>query len=307
MKNKHFLFLFLCLLFCSTGWATDIEQTLENNFVEDINPSIYQSKVYQAQVVVSYHNVTGGDNLKKIARLNDISVEDIKRWNDLKSDQLKIGSQLKIQKIEYILIGKPQLKEPELLTIEPVKNTAMEEYVAILNTEVKMEREISDILLEDRMNLIAEATYIDYKSKSLHKKKIWTHITGVATTTFNSVKDWGQSVVEKVSPKNNRILLAQNQPDNIEQTVTAPLDDVMPVEIGTKQIFPQGDNWKKVYHKVRFGETMTQIANRYKVSKDDIVQWNNLPCDIANVKQRLLIFVPKDFALVQHTTISDKY
>lgn len=53
------------------------------------------------------------------------------------------------------------------------------------------------------------------------------------------------------------------------------------------------DELRTIYHKVRIGETITQIAAQYNVSKDDIVSWNKLSSKTAKVGQRLLIRLPE--------------
>ncbi|WP_370567585.1 LysM peptidoglycan-binding domain-containing protein [Dysgonomonas sp. Marseille-P4677] len=52
------------------------------------------------------------------------------------------------------------------------------------------------------------------------------------------------------------------------------------------------DDAKTIYHKVKIGETISQIAARYNVSKEDIVTWNKLSSNMAKVGQRLLILLP---------------
>ena len=42
----------------------------------------------------------------------------------------------------------------------------------------------------------------------------------------------------------------------------------------------------------RIGETITQIASRYNVTKKEIITWNKLSSNVAKVGQRLLIILP---------------
>ncbi|WP_363927916.1 LysM peptidoglycan-binding domain-containing protein [uncultured Dysgonomonas sp.] len=53
------------------------------------------------------------------------------------------------------------------------------------------------------------------------------------------------------------------------------------------------DDSKIIYHKVKIGETITQIAARYNVTKKDIITWNKLSSNMAKVGQRLLILLPE--------------
>lgn len=52
-------------------------------------------------------------------------------------------------------------------------------------------------------------------------------------------------------------------------------------------------NSQTIYHKVRIGETLTQIATKYDVDKDQIVKWNKLKKSVPKVGQRLVIHLPK--------------
>lgn len=47
-----------------------------------------------------------------------------------------------------------------------------------------------------------------------------------------------------------------------------------------------------IYHKVRIGETLTQIASKYNVDKKDISSWNKLKSSVPKVGQRLVIHLP---------------
>lgn len=47
-----------------------------------------------------------------------------------------------------------------------------------------------------------------------------------------------------------------------------------------------------IYHKVRIGETLTQIATKYNVNRKEIKSWNKLSSSVAKVGQRLVIHLP---------------
>lgn len=50
---------------------------------------------------------------------------------------------------------------------------------------------------------------------------------------------------------------------------------------------------KTIYHKVRIGETITLIANKYNIERDDLLKWNKLSSNAIRVGQRLIIYVPE--------------
>lgn len=299
IRTKLF-FLLLSLFMAMTGLAASEGQPEANI------PESRQSRVYQAHSVISYHKVNKGETLKSIARSNDVSVENIKRWNNLESDRIQTVTELKIQRIEYLLIEESQLKTPLLADVSIDKDAAikiMADYINNIQPETSSTGMIESY---ERVLMFTEKNFEDYEATP-KKKNVWNHISGAANIAFNSVKGWGKTLLTKPAENEEvNVLFAENKSEQqIEETPEKENITLEEIKIGTETVFPKGDNWKKIYHKVRFGETMTQIALRYQVSKNDIVQWNNLPCDIANVKQRLLIFVPKDFTLAQHQKNTD--
>ena len=54
----------------------------------------------QAQTI--FYTIKKGDNISNIATLNSVSVENLKLWNNLNSNTVKVGEKLKIEKTEVI-------------------------------------------------------------------------------------------------------------------------------------------------------------------------------------------------------------
>lgn len=54
------------------------------------------SSVPQTNAVLFFHNVRAGDNLNGIAKLYNVSVADIIKWNELSSSELKVGDKLRV-------------------------------------------------------------------------------------------------------------------------------------------------------------------------------------------------------------------
>ena len=166
---------------------------------------------------------------------------------------------------------------------------------------------VDPVISEKKTKKVSE-TEIVYNQAPEKKKNVWHHMSDATITTFNSVKGWTKSLFNKQNDNTETgsgVFLAKNTELILNLDTGAGIGTEQPAakipNLKKEQAsFPKGDNWKRIYHKVRIGETMVQIATRYNVSKNDIVQWNNLPSDIANVKQRLLIFVPKSFTLAHN-------
>lgn len=400
MQNLHklntmrlkLLFLFFCILLTMKGYA---DEGLPDSPVEkETSFSGNQSKVYQAHAVISYHQVNVGETLEKIARQNDVSVEDLKIWNNLSLNQVSVGMELKIQKIEFIPVEELPLKEPEIQQItfdQKIVTDIMDNYIAQVEDKANVRKVHNQEMTEDLLVSLAGKNAENFRKTP--KNNIFNNLSGTTDIAFNSVKNWSKSlfgkrdkeevqpdiflgeetyqmintaimektikpkifdaasdnriVMEKVEDKkiveDQKSVLVKNYSQNINRETHQKknkkiwnhlsqkanvafnsvkkwsgslihkqnVEEISLVEetylafstLKKKKpdlVFPEPDNCKKIFHKVRIGETLTQIATRYEVSKTDIVKWNNLPCDIVNVKHRLLIFVPKDFTLAHN-------
>lgn len=283
------------------------EEIPQDNVEENI------SRVYQAQSVITYYVVSKGDNLKKIAQKNEVSAEEIRIWNNLESDNIPVGSKLKIQTIEYVLVEEPQLREPELLAIHFDENAAsgiMADYVGkqVENTVIcDRGSDIEDI--SQQVALYAESNMKDYREVITAKKNgFWNKLSDVTNTAFSSVKNFSGTLVNKLKPgKPSEVLLAENNAVKTEESSVkeiiediAEIQEDIQLDSADAESSYLADGLKKVYHKVKIGETITQIATRYNVSKEDIITWNNLSSGMAKVRQRLLIYIPKDYTYVSN-------
>lgn len=176
------------------------------------------------------YRVKKGDNLGAIARKHGVSIDQIKRWNNLKSAKLAVGKRL--------VVGNP------VVSAKPIKK----EELAV--------------------------------NKKPEEKK--------TTTDTVSTEKASEVLVESLQKEKEK-----EQAENAEDT-------------SIERRSPQPDT-RTIYHKVRIGETMTQIANRYNVTRKEIMSWNKLSSNVAKVGQRLLIHIPpKKEAEVKVEEVAEK-
>lgn len=313
---RIFLFLILFLGISVTIAGQDTNEEIYQN---------YESQIYQAQTVISHHQVSKGETLLKIARQNDVSVDDLKRWNNLNSNHIAVGSLLEIQKIDYVLVEAPQLPEPELLSVSMDKNVAaeiFENYVQEANKNLSVRNSPIPENSSKQLQLLAITNNIEYRVKHSQKKNIFNSISNTANNALYAVKSWGNSVIDKVKTQKNGQAevfyanhieeLQANPEENKTKDVliakgnTVQEESIIKKENASSEMslsIPSGLEARKIYHKVRIGETMTQIATRYNVTKEDIIRWNNLNSSIAKVTQRLLIYTPRTSASLSQISL----
>ena len=179
---------------------------------------------------INYYKVKKGDTIGKIAELYKVSADDIRQWNGLSGNKIVAGHTLKV----YSDSGPHGIPTKTSNENNTVKSSNVEYYT------IKKGDTIWDI---------AEANNV-----SVAQLKKWNDMTSNKIIAGKTLKIYSGN-------KNNV---------TTNSTVSKTSD-------GTTK------------HTIRKGETLSQIAEKYKVSTDDIKKWNNLNDDNIIAGQKLII------------------
>jgi len=182
----------------------------------------------------TYHVVVEGDNLSTIAEMYDVTVNDLKEWNDLDEDKILVGQKLAVA-------------EPK---------TTKEKSTKEKNTKEKTTNK---------------------KSKT-HKVKEGENLTTIAEkydVSVEELKDW----------------------NNIKKDVIVPGQElIVSKSSGKKET--SNESSKKTY-KVKKGDTLASISEEFDVSVKDLKKWNDLENDGT-------IYVGQTLKLSDNTKTSEK-
>lgn len=154
------------------------------------------------------------------------------------------------------------------------------------------------------------------KSKNINQEKE-NDTTGLIAEVNSKNKDDTQDDDSDASGMNTSGLLAQyfariqeentesveNKDDDIGSQGPPPPQDV--VEDGLDVARDDFQSTQTIYHKVRIGETLHQIATKYKVDQNDIKSWNKIKTALPKVGQRLIIYLPIQNELTEVSVISE--
>lgn len=268
------------------------------------------------------HRVKRGDTLSKIAKRYGTTVTQIKKWNGLKSNYVAVGKYLRVS-APVAASSKKTVKED--LSVAQLKTTNAEEVKTqtqqpvLAQTEEKSEAKVVVTKGEVQYETKTETTY--YK---IRRGDTWNAIAKKNNASISDIKKWNnmksnkliagktlkiQKTIQVEIPREEIVLSEPEVPIvEIDSTYTVDLiDDYLKklerdeaslplIKIGEEDNTPErkkSDNTRIIYHKVRIGETITQIAAHYNVSKKDIVTWNKLSSNTAKVGQRLMIRLPE--------------
>lgn len=250
------------------------------------------------------YKVKRGDTLSKIANRYGVTVAQVKNWNNLRTNKVPVGRRLTIY------------------TAPPKKQEANNEELLATQTSTEVVTDPSNpdspILTKSSTETKTVKSTIYYK---IRKGDTWNGIAKKHGVTVASIKQWNKTksliagkqlkieqtkqievaVVDTIAePQLLSVELDPSYTSNILDSYIKNIDrdeSSLPV---IKISSPNNDsdrrasdNSRIIYHKVKIGETITQIAARYNVSKKDIVSWNKLSSNNAKVGQRLLIHLPE--------------
>ncbi|MGX7108900.1 LysM peptidoglycan-binding domain-containing protein [Facklamia miroungae] len=214
------------------------------------------------------HEVAEGEKLAEIAKDNDISEKDLRKWNGLLNDEIKAGDILYLkdpsQAITFFKQARP------LKDIYPVKHT------------VKKDEKIQDLL---EIYPVTEAEIMEW-SKLEEGKAIEE---GTELTLSHPEK---APEIYTVTEEDSLDSIAREYEVSVEalRAWNGLLDNV--VYIGEE--LAVSNPWAQ-YHQVAPGETLEVLADKYEVSIDQLREWNKLPAESMVVNGVLIVSDPQAF------------
>ncbi|MFZ6033602.1 MULTISPECIES: LysM peptidoglycan-binding domain-containing protein [Melioribacter] len=232
------------------------------------------------------YRVRRGDTLSEIAKKFGVSVAQLKRWNNLKSDRIRYGQVLTLKGTDnvYSYGDNTAKRNSNLVEYTVKKGDTISEIADKFGVRVSNIKEWNNL----RNNLIRVGQNLkiyqknenlpnDNKSSNseyyvVKRGDSLIEIADKFNVTVDDLKNWNRLnsnkifVGQKLTVKNG----VENNSDN-------------------KYIAKQNNESKVTIHRVKQGESLWTIARIYKVLVADIINWNNLQSDKIKVGQKLKI------------------
>jgi membrane-bound lytic murein transglycosylase D len=182
------------------------------------------------------YKVRKGDNLGSIAAKYDVSVSDIKEWNNLKKNTIASGKTLKIMTTEKVVSKvRKEIKSDK---------KAIETKEAVVSNEIKSDKKSTVEISK------TPEYYVVQKGDNLG------NIAKKYAVSVEDLKQWNN--LDDVNVQLGFQLKIANESENPEAQVAVKKE------------------YKTQEYVVLKGDNVGTIAKKYKVSSDDIKLWNNL-------------------------------
>ena len=235
----------------------DVNQLKNNllNYVEAVVRAVaeYAGYNYVAPGGANTYTVKSGDSLWKIANEYGVTVDELKKVNNLTSNVLNIGQILKLPN-----------KEVESDNIYIVKSG--DSFWKIANEY--------DVTVDE----LKKANNLTSNVLSIGQKLVIPLETVVSDQTYYTVQSGDSlwNIAKRYGVSVDELKKANNLSSNL-------------LTIGQKLIIP-GENFNNHQkYVVQSGDSLWKIANKYNVSVDDLIKLNNLNNTLLSIGQELLI------------------
>lgn len=261
-------------------------------------------KVVSTKEVTKIHKVIKGDNLTEIANKYGVTLAEIKKWNQLKDNNIALGESIKIIKSEKVTTWvKKETKQP-----------IVEHKDAIVEIDPKTIKTENNDVEKSNVNyyVVAKGDYLFSIAKkhniSVAKLKEWNAIID------NNVKVGTQLIISEAETKSEESK-PKTEFKNIEHIVEkgeylgtiarkykASINDLLEwnslsdsnIKLGDKLIVGKEEvisssaksalasnnkdnNSKEILYQVRKGDTLLKITQKFPgVTISDIKKWNNI-------------------------------
>jgi LysM repeat protein len=233
------------------------DSTENDGFTQSIisEPTQHIRKIIPAQ----YHRVKSGETLSSIALKYGLTVNELKRKNDMVGSKLSIKQQLKVKDKETIMM------------IESVRTLAK------TNPEQATKKLIDNKATIDSINS-AKATlasnHIVKKGESLFSLSKTYNISTDELIQINNLKSEGIQIGQELKVSKQKDNKLNNEPS--QKDVVANFSKTNKSE-------------KSITHKVQAGESLNIIAKIYKISINEIIALNNLSSKTIHAGQELIV------------------
>lgn len=262
----------------------------ETEFVLNTDP------MAKSKVVYKTHVVKRGESLGRISSKYNVSVAEIKKWNNLKRTTIVAGQRIKIKK------EIPAVQSSPIIAKNNKTTKAQEPQKVEANASVP-----SDAKTENKSEVKEATTKVvyEYQVKNItkkHKVKSGENLSLIANkynVEVADIKKWNNM-------KSSKLMAGQSL--TIKKTESVRVARTIPVKVNkpeetTEEVIASAkiekvperndEETKFVFHKVEIGDTLWAIAKKYAGNTVETIRSLNGLKDNESLKAGMILKIPK--------------
>lgn len=262
-------------------------QSLQIAQVAAPTSTITSNKVEVAATPISY-KVKRGETLSSISKKHNMTEDELKALNNLKSSKIRFGQELNVnQPLEVATVA------------DGAKNVKTEPAVATY--KVKRGETLSGIAEKNNVSVADLKSLNNLRSTSLRPGQQLQLSGKDAQSENETVAKVEKTIVHKVESGESLYIIAKkynvaidelkrlNNLDGAKLKPGQSLSVNMPVE-NSNSTAERKTVKPKITHKVKSGESFYSLAKKYGCSVNDIKEWNSKPSDKLNPGEKIIIY-----------------
>ena len=216
-----------------------------------------------AQAESISYKVQKGDSLWKIATTKKVTVSQLKQWNNLKSDTVKIGQTLTIQLPDKVY----KVKSGDTLPVIAKSHN-------LLIADIKIANKLTTDVLKPGQSLTIPSKKGSYATHSVKRGETLSLIARDYSITLSDLKSSNKLNNSDVIKPGQILSLKPASP--AKNTVPNPVAPATPLKESTTTTYI-----------VKSGDTLSKLANTYHTSIQEIKRLNNLSSDTIYIGKKL--------------------
>jgi len=273
-------------------------ETAKSNTAKPLKENESVSKEVAAKEVVtksiSFYKVQKGDNLNSIAEKFNVSVEDLKKNNNLTDNKIKFGQELKITQTTENVTSKSDVAKSDvhsktithkvtkgetLISIAEKFNVSVEDLKKdnqLTGNKIKFNQELKLTQTTEKGSLKSEVANSDIPTKTI------THKVTKGETLISIAKDFNMTLDELKEMNNlndNKIKFGQDIVVNQSKSTTMQNTSN---KSETKS--------KPIHYKIKSGDSFYSIAEKYGCTMNEIKEWNNKSGSKLNIGDEIVVY-----------------
>lgn len=217
--------------------------------------------------IEGYYIVLPGDSLWSIASKYDTTVDEIKKLNNLVSNNLSIGQRLKLPEKKEVTEENIYIVKSgdSLYSISQRYNTTINEIMRLNNLSSSVLTVGQQIRIPSGASTPTDKNYEQYTVKS-------------GDSLWNIAKKYGISLDE---------LLVTN---NLSSSSTLRIGQILKIPLKKSET----ENNQYILYTVQRGDTLWEIANKYNKTVQELMDYNGLKNNLLDVGQQIKIPISKE-------------
>lgn len=257
---------------------------------------VRKSKSYEDYKKPTTYKVRRGDVLSVIARKHRVSVGELKKWNSLRGDRIRVGQRLRVSSGSSRVASSTRKKEraaPKSATTYKVRRGDTLSVIArrhgLATADLRAWNNVQgsairagQVLSLRPQGAAQPATDAKYTVRSGDSLGVIARRHGMTVRELQRANQMGRSTRIRAGQTLKVASVVANKPapqvaPAVDQPTTTPVSQESSAVAVVGPVKPSAAApSKEVLHTVRSGDTLWDISREYKVSPQQIQQWNDM-------------------------------